>query len=72
MIKSIQEAMNAEKNPYANNGFFLDGNGNIYVLDDLPNDDEWYEDANLIYAIHWEGDSLYSEGGVEIEAAYQD
>lgn len=72
VIKSMQQALEAEKNPYCASGFFLDKNGNIYVLDELGDDDEWYEDLNLIYAIHWEGDVLFSECGVEIEPAYED
>lgn len=72
VIMNFKQAKEAELNPYSYSGFFLDGSGNIFVLDELPNDEEWYKDANLIYAIHWEGNILYSEQGAEIEPAYED
>lgn len=70
-ITSFEDAVNAEKNPYSNSGFFFDKDTNIYVLDDLSEDNEWYEDINLRYAIHWEGEVMFSETGVEIEPAYE-
>lgn len=74
-INSLDDLKQAINHPYRSGEYLSDGTQIFEVSEDMNENEcliESYEgepDA-LFYAVNWEGESLYTECGIEIESIY--
>ena len=72
-INNIIDLITAKSHPYRASESLTDNTQIFLVSDDDSENEaliEGYEEGELFYGVHWEGDDLMTEDGESIEAVY--
>ena len=71
-IQSAQHLKALDLNPYNTGGHVFNDFGDVYTVEEVLSsyEDIYDESAPLFYAIHWEGEPLWSESGKTINPVY--
>ena len=73
VINNLIDLISARSHPYRGSEFLTDDT-QIFTVSDDDNENEalieGYEEGELFYRVHWEGDDLMTEGGESIKAVY--
>lgn len=78
IVNSLKDLKQCFNHPYRSGEYLIDQDGAIYPVMDTDQENEYfieehiatYGENTLSYAINWEGGSIFTECGEQIESVY--